>query len=115
MNSADKNGRTGKSIERRHPRFPVECDVEVLCGAAVIQAHAIDLSESGIAIHVPRPVKEGERVILRFTPPNSEHSFGVQATVKYTRGSRQGLEFYKVARRESDELWRLCRALSVTA
>ena len=115
MNLANKSGRTGKSIERRHPRFPVECAVEVLCGATVIHAHAVDLSESGIAIHTPRPVKEGERVILRFMPPNSEHRFGVQATVKYSTGSRQGLEFYKLARRESDELWRLCRALSVTA
>jgi len=115
MMSFDKGARVGKNAERRHPRFKVECDVQVLCGAAAIQGQVLDLSESGIAVNVPGEVKAGERVILRFILPNSEHQFGVQATVKYSNGTRHGLEFYKLARRESDELWRVCRALSALA
>ena len=115
MISFDKGARVGKSAERRHPRFKVESNIQVLCGAAVIQGQVLDLSESGIAVNIPGEVKAGERVILRFLLPNSEHQFGVQATVKYSNGSRHGLEFHKLARRESDELWRVCRALSATA
>jgi len=114
MISVDKKARIGKSAERRHPRFKVECDVQVRAGDMVLQGQLIDLSESGIAIHVSSEIRTGDRVILQFVLPNSEHRFGVQATVKYSKGSRYGLEFYKLARRESDELWRVCRALSAT-
>ncbi|PYY14787.1 MAG: hypothetical protein DMG60_19350 [Acidobacteria bacterium] len=115
MISVDRSARVGKSAERRHPRFKVECDVHVRCGAAELQGHVLDVSESGIAIHIFGNMKPGERVILQFVLPNSEHHFGVQATVKYSNGSRHGLEFHKLPRHESDELWRICRALSATA
>lgn len=115
MITLDKLARVGKSAERRHPRFKVECGVQVLCGAGAIQGRTLDLSESGIAVEIPSQMKEGERVVLHFMLPNSEHRFGVQATVKYANGSRHGLEFHKLARSESDELWRVCQKLSVTA
>jgi len=115
MISLEKGARVGKSAERRHPRFRVECEVQLRCGSFAIQGTGLDLSESGIAADIRTPIKPGERVILHFMPPNSEHRFAVQATVKYSNGSRHGLEFYKLARRESDELWRVCRALSLTA
>jgi len=114
MISIDKAARVGKSAERRHPRFRVECDVQVLSGATAIHGRVLDLSESGIAVNVAAEVKAGEQVTLRFMLPNSAHQFGVQATVKYSKESRHGFEFHKLARRESDELWRVCRALSAT-
>lgn len=114
MISLDKKARTGKSAERRHPRFKVDCPVQVRTGDNSLRGHVIDLSESGIAIHITNEIKAGDRVILQFALPNSEHHFGVQATVKYSKGPRHGLEFYKLARRESDELYRVCQALSAT-
>jgi len=114
MITVDKQARVGKNAERRHPRFKVGCHVQVRTGDNSLQGQVIDLSESGIAIHIANELKPGDRVILQFALPNSEHRFGVQATVKYSKGPRHGLEFYKLARRESDELYRVCRALSAT-
>ena len=110
MISVDKKTRVGKSAERRHPRFKIECDVQVRAGDLALQGHMVDLSESGIAIQISRELRAGDRVILHFAPPNSEHRFGVQATVIYSMDGRHGLEFHKLPRRESDELWRVCRA-----
>ena len=115
MISADKRARVGKSAERRHPRFLVNCDVQVRSGATAIPGRVLDVSESGVAIQISNPLNPGERVILQLMLPNSEHHFGVQATVKYSKDARHGLEFHKLRRRESDELWRICRALSATA
>jgi PilZ domain len=114
MISVDKKKRVGKSAERRHPRFKIECNVQVRAGDLALQGLVVDLSESGIAIQISRELKAGDRVILQFEPPNSEHRFGVQATVVYAKDARHGLEFYKLPRRESDELWRVCCALSAT-
>ena len=112
MITADKRARVGKSAERRHPRFKVNCEVQVSAGATKIQAHALDVSESGIAIHVSGALNPGDRVILQFTLPNSEHRFGIQATAKYSKDGRHGLEFHKLPRSESDELFRICQKLS---
>ena len=114
MITVDKEARVGKSAERRHPRFKVECDVQVRAGDSSLHGQVVDLSESGIAIHIANEIRAGDRVILQFALPNSEHKFRLQATVKYSKGPRHGLEFYKLARRESDELYRVCRALSAT-
>ena len=115
MISTDKSVRVGKSAERRHPRFKVECRIEVFCSIAKIQGKVLDVSEGGIAVNISNQLTVGDRIILHFMLPKSEYRFAVQATVKYSNGSRHGLEFYKLARRESDELWRVCRALSATA
>ena len=101
MISVDRSARVGKSAERRHPRFKVECDVHHILALQAAKNFG--------------NMKPGDRAILQFVLPNSEHHFGVQATVKYSNGSRHGLEFHKLPRHESDELWRICRALSATA
>jgi len=113
MISTEKNARVGKSAERRHPRFKVEGQIEVFCSVAKMLGKVLDVSESGIAVHLANPLRVGDRVILHFTLPHSEHRFRVQATVKCANGSRHGMEFYKLARLESDELWRACRLLTV--
>jgi len=115
MKTASAFARSGKSAERRHPRFRVEFEVNCFSKAAACEGKAHDLSEGGISVHIPVQVMEGEQVRLQFTLPHSERHFTVQATVKHTSPDRCGAEFQKLTRRESDELWRVCRALSASA
>lgn len=115
MHSAISTVRVGKSAERRHPRFAVEFPVRILNHAAARERSAHDLSEGGIALVGPVEIAEGEQILLQFTPPHSEWQYTVQAKVKHVSSERCGLEFHRLTRRESDELGRICRLLSVSA
>ena len=109
MKTASATARSGKSAERRHPRFRVEFAVKLFTNAAACEGKAHDLSEGGIAIQVPAQVMEGEQISLQFTVPHSERHFTVHATIKHVSPDRCGAEFQKLTRRESDELLRVCR------
>jgi len=115
MKTATANARVGKSAERRHPRFKVNFHVKLLGDVRTCEGQAHDLSEAGIAIEIPAQVAEGEQIRLEFTLPRSEWHLIVYARVKHVSAGRCGLEFHKLTRRESDELSRVCRALSASA
>jgi hypothetical protein len=115
MKTSSAAARSGKSAERRHPRFRVEFEIKCFTEAATCEGKAHDLSEAGIAIQIPAQVMEGEQIRLHFTLPRCERHFTVHATVKHASPDRCGAEFQKLTRRESDELWRVCRALSASA
>lgn len=87
----------------------------MLARAEAHEGTAHDISEAGIALQIPVQFQEGEQISLQFTLPHSEWHFTVCATVKHSSLERCGLEFYKLTRRESDELWRVCRLLSLSA
>src|SRR5690349_6298499 len=115
MQNATSNARFGKSAERRYPRFRVHFPIKLFGNAVTCEGQAHDLSEGGIAVQIPAQVGEGEQIRLQFTLPRSEWHFIVYARVKHTSAGRCGLEFHKLTRRESDELSRVCRALSASA
>lgn len=104
--------RFGKSAERRHPRFRTDFATKVFTRAEAYEGKAHDISEAGIALEIPVQFHEGEQISLQFTLPHSEWHFTVCATVKHSSRDRCGLEFHKLTRRESDELWRVCRRLA---
>jgi len=115
MNSAIATVRIGKSAERRHPRFVVQFPVRILNQAIACDRSAHDLSEGGMAIVGPVEIAAGEQILLQFTPPHSEWQYTVQAKVKHVSSDRCGFEFHRLTRRESDELGRICRLLSLSA
>ena len=115
MNRGNLIARFGKSAERRYPRFRVEFDIKLFGKTIACEGKAHDLSEGGIAVQIPAQVKEGDQIRLQFTPPHSERHFTVYATVKHASLDRCGMEFQKLTRRESDELWRVCRLLSAAS
>ena len=110
--TASAAARYGKSAERRYPRFRTDFPIKVFTAAEAYEGNAHDLSEAGMALQIPAQIQEGEQISLQFTPPHSEWHFTVCATVKHSSPDRCGLEFHRLTRRESDELWRVCHLLS---
>ncbi len=115
MHSAIATVRIGKSAERRYPRFVVQFPVRILNQPVPCERSAHDLSEGGMGLVGNVEIAEGEQILLQFTPPHSEWQYTVQAKVKHVSSDRWGLEFHRLTRRESDELGRICRLLSLSA
>ena len=81
---------------RRHSRVPIPSAVKVrISGIGVsITGLLLDTSEGGLAITVlGEPLKVGEIVTVELLEPTPEKLPPLKATVRYSIGSRHGLEF----------------------
>ena len=96
---------------RRHPRYRLETDIRVYPrNSAVVRAHTVDISESGISAMLRMEVPVGEVVRLEFSLPTGE--VDVHALVRQRNAFRYGFQFVEASSAQ-DVIGRTCRELSV--
>jgi len=106
---------TGPAYEfvetRRHPRFKLEVDIRIYPrNRAVVRAHTVDISESGISAMLTTEVPMGEVVRLEFNLPLGEVE--VHALVRQHNAFRYGFQFLESPSAQ-DLIGRTCRQLAV--
>ena len=91
---------------RKDARFPVSFQVETLAdGGRPEQAHAVNLSASGMLIETQAPLAIRDEVRLRFTLPRSAQAIAAAGqVVRVAGGSHFGIEFRGLAADVSRQL-----------
>ncbi len=100
--------------ERRHfYRHNLEMPVTVACQDSEIQATSTDISESGMALRVPRPLEAKTAIQVRFMLPGGKSQVSANATVMWAdEEGYAGVRFDKLpaAARAEYERWLAGRA-----
>jgi DNA-binding response OmpR family regulator len=91
---------------RRYFRCPVTIPVVVRNQEnRETQYQTINISESGMAIHIPAPVKSGTEVGVRFSLPENQTRFAVQSKICWSDPTgRTGLQFLNLPLPQKTEL-----------
>lgn len=98
---------------RRSTRYEVEIPVKVhLANRGAVYGRSHDLSEHGIAVHVPAGLEPGVNVATEVQLPACTERLLLPGVVRYQIGSRCGVEFGELSEHEKAQLERACRALS---
>ena len=96
---------------RRHPRYKLEIDVRIYArNTAVVRAHSVDISQSGISAMLRDEVRLGEVVRLEFTVATGE--VVIHALARQRNAFRYGFEFLEAVP-ELEIIQRACRQLAV--
>jgi len=96
---------------RRHPRYKLEIDLRIYPrNSAVVRAHSVDISESGISAMLREEVNVGEVVRLEFTVPTGD--VVIHALARHRNAFRYGFEFLE-AISQLEIIQRACRQLAV--
>lgn len=96
---------------RRHPRYKLEIDVRIYPrNSAVVRAHSVDISQSGISAMLREEVRIGEVVRLEFTVPSGD--VVIHALARQRSAFRYGFEFLE-AISQLEIIQRACRQLAV--
>jgi hypothetical protein len=70
---------------RKHPRYPVELDCELITGGACIRGRSKNISQTGIACVVPSPIEVSSVVTLTLALAFGANAFSeplaLQATI----------------------------------
>lgn len=77
---------------RRHPRFPVDCEVDYRAEDTFLFAYISNVSTMGIFVRTDRPEPPGTRLLLRFTPPGFDHPLELQGVVQWINPPRRDPE-----------------------
>ncbi|MFZ0287015.1 MAG: PilZ domain-containing protein [Terriglobales bacterium] len=91
---------------RRYFRCPLAVPVAVRNQeGGEAQYQTINISESGIAIRIPPPVRAGTEVAVRFSLPENQTRFAVQSKICWSDPSgRTGLQFLNLPLPQKSEL-----------
>ena len=91
---------------RRYFRCPVTIPVMVRNQEGQeVQYETINISESGIAIRIPTPVKPGTEVAVQFKLPENQTRFVIQSKICWSDPTgRTGLQFLNLAVQQKTEL-----------
>lgn len=96
---------------RRHPRYKLEIDMRIYPrNSAVIRAHSVDISESGISAMLRDEVPLGEVLRLEFTLPTGDVQ--IHALARQRDAFRYGFEFLE-AISQVEIIQRACRQLAM--
>jgi len=99
------------SEARRHPRYKLEIDVRIYPrNTAVVRAHSVDISESGISAMLRDEVRLGEVVRLEFTVASGD--VVIHALARQRNAFRYGVEFLEAVS-QVEIIQRACRQLAV--
>jgi len=99
------------SEARRHPRYKLEIDVRIYPrNSAVVRAHSVDISESGISAMLRDEVRLGEVVRLEFTVASGD--VVIHALARQRNAFRYGFEFLEAVS-QVEIIQRACRQLAV--
>jgi hypothetical protein len=98
---------------RRAPRYEYEVPVKVhLANRGAVYGHSRDVSERGIAVHLPAGLEPGHSIQAEFPLPHCAQRLVLPGVVRYSIGSRCGVEFGELTDHERAQLERACRALA---
>ena len=99
---------------RRYFRCPVETAVFVGCEPGnEFQANSVNISEAGMAILTPVPLKVGQKINIRVCIPGSQDLLAISGEVCWANDAtgRAGVQFQEVSRSVAEALatWLLAR------
>lgn len=96
---------------RRHPRYTLEIDLRIYPrNSAVVRAHSVDISESGISAMLRDEVPIGEVVRLEFTVATGDVE--IHALVRQRNAFRYGFQFLEAVS-QLEIIQRACRQLAM--
>jgi CheY-like chemotaxis protein len=99
---------------RRYFRCPVETPTFVTCEPDIeFQASSVNISEAGMAILVPEPLKTGQKIKLRLRIPGNPNILNISGEVCWANDAtgRAGIQFHEVSTAVAEALasWLLAR------
>ncbi len=89
---------------RRYYRHRVETLVDFESGGKKYVANAVDVSSGGMCVETPVTVPMESRVTVQLTLPDSNTKFTAICDVVWSGGSRIGLQFNQVGRKDRETL-----------
>jgi response regulator RpfG family c-di-GMP phosphodiesterase len=90
---------------RRYFRYPIVIPVTLLLGSSEIDCRTVNISEGGVSLTMPNPLKPGAGTRIKFNLPGVESHFEVDATVCwYKEPDRAGLHFVSLPPSQLSEL-----------
>jgi type IV pilus assembly protein PilZ len=82
------SGEASASNRRQHDRIDVSWDVDCETEDTFLYASIRNVSELGIFVLTREPLDIGTRVMLRFSPPDTDDPFDLQGTVQWVNPVR---------------------------
>ena len=102
---------------RRWERFKVEIRIKARYfrdgQELTVFGQGQDVSEGGMAAYVPADLVPGEVLELELTPPYTQRSIFVRASVRNRDGYRYGIEYLHIAPADRELLMRSIKALAL--
>jgi ActR/RegA family two-component response regulator len=94
-----------KCERRRNIRVPVELPVTLLAGSEQQRITTFDISEGGMAVHIPRLLSKSGAVRIKFTLPGTEYQVDCAAEVAWKNpGSTTGVRFLDLSHPHRQQL-----------
>ena len=94
-----------KCERRRNVRVPVELPVTLFAGAEQQGITTFDISEGGMAVHIPRLIHKGGTVRIKFTLPGTEYLIDCAAEMAWKNpGSNTGVRFLDLTHEHRQQL-----------
>ena len=103
---------TGGRDRRTRQRFDCEFPVQVISGEGELYGRTVNLSLGGMLLQIDPPLGYGERVTVRFRLPALAVDTEVEAIVRWSGGSQNGLQFGSMRARD---VWALNRLFKTMA
>lgn len=117
MSPSSENQANGGRDLRRTPRYSVDVRLKLIVTkdgkSAMIHGRGNDISEHGMALFVAHDLEVGQRLEVEFTLPYSRQPLRVRITIRNRTGYRYGAEFVTLSVPQSEEILRLCKALTL--
>lgn len=83
---------------RRYFRCPISVSATLqLPGGKLLTGHTVNVSENGLALHLPEGLNPGDKVTVQFRLPQLPTPIDAQAVVRWYREGKAGLLFLSVA------------------
>lgn len=109
----------GSEAERRRwPRYSLDVPIKVRVKSSnglssYCFGRGNDISEGGMAIHIPHEIKPGQTVNLVLILPYSEKNIECEAVVRSRSSYRYGVEFLNLKPQDFMQITRVCKALGI--
>jgi hypothetical protein len=86
-----------RSIFRRWQRYRLNLPIRIIVqrddGTRITEGRASDICEGGLLVFAGMELRNGEKVLIEFTPPYSSAPVRAPGVVRHRRGYNYGVEF----------------------
>jgi CheY-like chemotaxis protein len=90
---------------RRYFRCPITIPADIRQDMQEVHGQTVNISEGGMAISIPVPLRAGVPATVRFTLPGKESQFAAQSEICwYKENGRAGLQFRSLSQPQKSEL-----------